>query len=125
MFPLLQPTKSRNLPRRMIIRNLHIQRTPAIPQILRHQHRRLLSNQQRSRVSIAPDVIRTNRQVSDFQTFDAMDIQAFVQDTVFDDGISFLRSHGTGAEGVPCCFDVLNQHHQSYSHQKTGKGREG
>jgi len=62
-------------------------------QLLCDNHRHLLPNDQRSRVSVRRDVGRANRQVCDFQTFDAVDVQARVNDAT-----SISRLHRASAE---------------------------
>jgi hypothetical protein len=90
----------------MILRHLHIQSRTTISKILTCQHGALLANQQRSAVRVAAHVVGTDGQVSDLEALNAVDVEAFVQDTVLDDGVAFAGSHGAGSEGVPRCFDV-------------------
>jgi hypothetical protein len=35
-----------------------------------------------------------------------VDVEALVEDAVFDNRVAVARGHGARAEGVPCCFDV-------------------
>ena len=62
-------------------------------QLLRDNHRRLLSNDQRSRVRICCNVSRANRQIRNFESLDAIDVQARV-----DDAASLSRFHRASAE---------------------------
>lgn len=79
-------------------RHLHLQRVATVPEVLRDQHSRLLANQQRRAVSVAADVVGADGQVGAFEAFDAVHVEAFVQDAVFDDGVAFAGGHGARAE---------------------------
>ena len=79
-------------------RHLHLQRITTISQILRNKHSRLLANQERSAISVAADIIRADRQVSAFEAFDAVDVEAGVEDAVLDDGVAFFGCHAAGAD---------------------------
>ena len=79
-------------------RDLHIQRTTTIPQILRHQHSGLLTDQERRTVGIAAHVVRADTQVGAFEALDAVYVEAFVQDAVFDDAVAGAGRHGACAE---------------------------
>jgi hypothetical protein len=102
----LQPRQTLDLPWRIIIRHLHIERTSTVPQILTRQHRTLLTNKQCSAVRVAAHIIRTDRQISYLEALDAMHIQALVEHAVLDDRVAFARGHGARAEGVPCGLDM-------------------
>lgn len=57
--------------------------------------------------SITPNIIRTNRQITDLKALNPMDIKTFIDDTaMLDDRVTFSRCHAAGSEGVPGCFDV-------------------
>jgi hypothetical protein len=90
----------------MVLWNLHIQRLARVSEILARQHGALLANQQRSAVRVAADVVRADGQVRDLEALDAVDVEALVEDAVFDNRVAVARGHGARAEGVPCCFDV-------------------
>lgn len=77
--------KLTNLPIHLVIRNSHIQRTSTISEILGSQDSALLTNQERSRVRVAADIVGTDGQVGDLEVRGAVHVQAFVDDTVFDD----------------------------------------
>ena len=79
-------------------RDLHLQRVSTVPEVLRDKHSSLLANKQCRAVSIAPDVVRADGQVGAFETLDAVDVEAFVQDTVFDDRVAFAGGHRACAE---------------------------
>lgn len=79
-------------------RHLHLQRIATIAWILCNKHSRLFADQQRSATSIATDVIRADRQVSALEALDAMDVEARVEDAVFDDGVALFRRHTACAE---------------------------
>ena len=79
-------------------RNLHLKRITTIPQILRNKHSRFLPNEQGSAISITADVVGTDGQIGAFEAFDAVDVEAFVEDAVFDDGVALAGGHGAGAE---------------------------
>jgi hypothetical protein len=90
----------------MVVWNLHVQRLARVSKILARQHSALLANQQGGTVRVAANVIGTDGQVSNLEALDAVDVEALVENTVFDDGVAVAWSHGARAEGVPCCFDV-------------------
>jgi hypothetical protein len=90
----------------MIIRYLHIEGRSLIPQIFGRQYSAFLPDEQRGGVSVASDIVRTNTQISDLEALYAVNVEAFVEDAVFDDGVSFAGCHGTCAEGVPGSFYV-------------------
>lgn len=77
--------KLTNLPIHLVIRNSHIQRTSTISEILGSQDSALLTNQERSRVRVAADIVGTDGQVGDLEVRGAVHVQAFVDDTMFDD----------------------------------------
>jgi hypothetical protein len=90
----------------MVVWNLHVQRLARVSKILARQHGALLANQQGGTVRVAANVIGTDGQVSNLEALDAVDVEALVENTVFDDGVAVAWGHGARAEGVPCCFDV-------------------
>ena len=98
------PKNSKPRPPRSLIRplmphrNLHLERIATIPQILRNKHSRLLADKQRRAISVAAHIIRADGQIGAFKTFDAVDVEALVEDAVFDDGVALAGGHGAGAE---------------------------
>ena len=96
--------KSKPRPPRSLIspimphRNLHLEGIPTIPQILRHQHGGLLTDQQGGAISVAADVVGADGEVGAFEVRDAVDVEAVVQDAVLDDGVAVAGGHGAGAE---------------------------
>ena len=100
--------KSKPCPPRHLIsavvpnRNLHLERMATIPQILRHQHGRLLTDKQRGAISVAADIIRTDGEVCAFEVLDAVDVEAGVEDAVVDYGVAVAGGHGAGAETYDC-----------------------
>lgn len=48
----------------------------------------------RGRTSVASNIIRTDGQVGDLEVLDAVHIEALIEDTVLDDTVALLRSHG-------------------------------
>ena len=85
----LQPRLPHTLISPVMLRwNLHLQRLATVPQILSDQHHRLLPNHQGSALSVAADIIRTDRQIRTFQVPGAVYVEALVEDAVLDDGIA-------------------------------------
>lgn len=90
----------------MIVGHLHVKCRARVTQVFGNQHSTLLTNQQRSAIGVATHIIRTDGQIGNLQALDTVDVEAFVQDTVLDDGVSFLGGHGTGAQTVPSGFHM-------------------
>jgi hypothetical protein len=90
----------------VVFRNLHVESTATVSQVFGGQHRALLTNQQRSAVGVAADVVRADGQIRDLQALDAVDVEALVEHTVLDDAVALLGSHGARAERVPGGLDV-------------------
>jgi hypothetical protein len=86
--------------------DLHVESAAAVAQVLTRKHGALLSNEERSRVCVATDVVGADGQVGDLEALDAVDIQALVKNTVLDDGVAVPGSHGAGTERVPGGLDV-------------------
>ena len=74
-------------------RHLSLSDNPLDPQLLRNHYRRLFPNDQRSRVRVRGDVARTDGQVCDLESLDAIYIQ-----TRIDDATPRARLHRAGAE---------------------------
>lgn len=90
----------------MVSWHLHIKRRATVAQVLSSQDSALLTNEQRSRVRVAADVVGADGQVSDLEALDAVHVEAFVQHAVLDNAVTVLGRHRAGAEGVPGGFDV-------------------
>ncbi len=90
----------------MVVGDLHVERTAAVAQVLTRKHCTLLTNEERSRVRVATDVVGADGQIGDLETLDAVDVEALVEDTMLDDGVSVSGSHGAGTERVPGGFNV-------------------
>ena len=73
--------------------HFHLERITTVAQILRDEHSRLLTNEQRGAVRVTAHVVRADREVSALETLDAMDVEARVEDTIFDDAIALTGSH--------------------------------
>lgn len=91
--------------------HLHLERIPTIPQILRDEHSRLLTNEQRRAVSVATHIVGADRQVSALETLDAMDVEARIEDTVFDDAIALTGSHAACTQTLTDALSVMNRKH--------------
>ena len=87
-------------------RDLHIQYGPTIPQILTHQHRRLLANHESSAVSVASHIVGADGQIRALQAFDTMDVKAFVKDTMLHNTVALPWCHRARPQAVPCSLDV-------------------
>lgn len=59
-------------------RNLHVQIRPTIAQVLSHQHRRLLANQECSTISVTPNIVWTDTQIRTLQPFDPVHVEPLV-----------------------------------------------
>lgn len=90
----------------MVVGDLHVQRAAAVAQVLTRKHCTLLSNEKCSRVCVATDVVGADGQIGNLETLDAVDVKALVEDTMLDDGVAVLGSHGTSTERVPGSFNV-------------------
>lgn len=77
----------------MVIRHLHVKRRTTVAQVLTSQDSALLTNEQRSRVGVAADIVGADGQVSNLEALDAVDIEALVQDTVLDDAVAVPGRH--------------------------------
>lgn len=108
----------------MVIRNLHIQRSTRVAQVLTRQDSTLLANQQRSTVRVAAHVIGTDGQVSDLEALDAVHVQALVEYTVLDDRVAVARRHGARAERVPGGFDVACESVSTHTCRLCKKGED-
>lgn len=95
-----------HVPWRMIVRHFHVESAATVAQVFGCQHGALLTNEQRSAVGVAADVVRTDGQIGNLQALDAVDIEALVEDAVLDDAVALLGSHGARAQGVPGGLDV-------------------
>ena len=58
------------------------------------------------REGVAANIVRADGQVGDLEVLDAVDVQSRIQDTVLDNAVALSRSHGAGAQAVPCGFAV-------------------
>jgi hypothetical protein len=45
------------------------------------------------RTSVAPDIVRADRQISNLEILDAVDIEALIEHTMLDDAVTLLWSH--------------------------------
>tara|TARA_R110002003_G_scaffold63_6_gene5835 strand:- start:8761 stop:9063 length:303 start_codon:yes stop_codon:yes gene_type:complete len=90
----------------MVLRYLHVERRAAVAKILASKDSTLLANEKRSAVRVAADVIGADGQIGDLEAFDAVDVEALIEDAVLDDGVAVLRSHGARAERVPGGLNV-------------------
>lgn len=77
----------------MVIWNLHIQRRARVSEILSGKYSALLTNEQRSRISVAANVVWADGQVGDLEILDAVNVQALVKDTVLDNGVTLTWGH--------------------------------
>ncbi len=84
-------------------RHLHLQRITTIPQILRDEHSSLLANKQCGTIRVAADIVRANGQIGAFETGDAVDVEAGVEDAVFYYRVAFFGGHAAGAETWVIC----------------------
>ena len=90
----------------MILRNPHVESTAAIPEVLSSEDSTLLTNQQRSAVGVAANIVWADGQIGDLEALDSMDVKTLVEHAVLDDAVAFFRSHGASAQGVPGGLDV-------------------
>ena len=90
----------------MVLRNLHVESAATVSQVFGRQHRALLTDEQRSAVSVAADVVGADGQIGDLQALDAVDVETLVEYTVLDDAVALLGRHGARAERVPGGLDV-------------------
>ena len=79
-------------------RHLHLQRIATVAQVLSHKHGSFLANEQSRAVGVAADIIGADREISAFEAFDAVDVEAGVEDAVFHDGVAFFGGHAAGTE---------------------------
>ncbi len=99
MLDTSKPSQSSRLVRSIVPDgHLHLQCVTTVAKILRNEHSRLFAKQESSAISVAADVIRADRQVSTLKALDAMDVEAWVKDTVFDNGVTLFGCHAAGAE---------------------------
>lgn len=82
--------------------HLHLQRVTTVAKALRNEHSRLFANQESGAISVAADVIRADRQVSTLKALDAMDVEAWIKDTMLDNGVALFGCHVAGAETYDC-----------------------
>lgn len=66
----------------------------------------MLLNGKTYAIGVAADVVGTDGQVRDLETLDAMDVEALIEHTVLDDGVTLPRSHTTGTQAVPSGLNV-------------------
>jgi len=78
-------------------RHLHLERLATIPQILCHEHCRLLANQQSGAVRVAADVVGADGEVGALEAFDAVHVETLIENAVFDDAVAFAGGHGAGS----------------------------
>lgn len=90
----------------MVVGHLHVQRCTGVAQVLASQHSTLLANEQCSRVCVTANVIGADRQVSNLEALDAVDVEAFVQHAVLDNAVAVPGRHGACAQGVPGGLNV-------------------
>ena len=90
----------------MVLRDLHVESAATVSQVLGGQNGALLTDEQRSAVGVAADVIGADRQIGDLQALDTVDVEALVKYTVLDDAVALLGCHGARAERVPGGLDV-------------------
>ncbi|CAG1983730.1 unnamed protein product [Fusarium graminearum] len=72
-----------------------------VSEVLSNKHSTLLTNEQSSRVRVAAHVVGADGQISNLESFDAVDVESLVEDTVLNDAVALLGSHGAGSKGVP------------------------
>jgi hypothetical protein len=58
------------------------------------------------RIGVTSDIVRANGQVRNLQALDAVHVEALIEHTVLDDGVTLLGGHGARAERVPGGLDV-------------------
>jgi hypothetical protein len=90
----------------VVLRNLHVQSAATVSQVFGRQHRALLTDEQRSAVGVAADIVGADGQIGDLKALDAVYIEAFIEHTVLDDAVALLGCHRARAEGVPGGLDV-------------------
>jgi hypothetical protein len=90
----------------VVLRDSHVQSAATISQVFGGQHGALLTNQQRSAVGVAADVVGADGQIGDLQALDTVHVEALVEHTVLDDTVALSGSHGARAQGVPGGLDV-------------------
>jgi hypothetical protein len=93
--------------------DLHVQSPSAVSQVLGHEHGALLTNQEgggvcfvshqhvesrtmsgRELTSVAANIVRTDGKISDLEILDAVDVKALIEDTMLNDAVALLGSHG-------------------------------
>lgn len=62
----------------MVSRHLHIERGTTVAKILSSKDSTLLTNEQRSRVRVAANIVRADGQVSNLEALDTVNIEALV-----------------------------------------------
>jgi hypothetical protein len=48
----------------------------------------------RQLTSVAANIVRTDGKISDLEILDAVDVETLIEDTMLNDAIAFLGSHG-------------------------------
>jgi len=77
----------------MVSGHLHVKCRTTVAQILASQDSALLTNEQRSRVGVASDVVGADRQVSHLKALDAVHVESLVQNTVLDNAVAVPGRH--------------------------------
>lgn len=85
----------------MVLWHLHVESAAGIPQVLGGEDGALLANEKGSAIGVATDIVGADRQVSDLEALDTVDVETLVQDTMCDNIVAILGAHGAGAQGVP------------------------
>jgi hypothetical protein len=85
----------------LVSRDLHLKSLTRVSEVLSNKHSTLLTNEQSSRVRVATHVVGADGKISNLESLDAMDVESLVEDTVLDDAVTLLGSHGAGSKGVP------------------------
>ena len=108
----LQPAQVFHFHRSLILGHSHFQGFPRISEIFRGKDATFLSDQEGGAIGVAtkdcqqncrygpdtpfylPNVVRTDRQISHLEALDTVDVETFIQHTVFDDAVALLWRHG-------------------------------
>lgn len=55
---------------------------------------------------LTSNVVRADREISNLEALDAVDVKALIEHTVLDDAVALLGRHGAGSQAVPGALDV-------------------
>ena len=84
IYPWQDPTRNTDL---------HVESGAAVAQVFGGEDRTLLSDQQRGTVRVAADVVGTDRQIRNLETFHSVNVETLVKDTVLDNAVALLWTY--------------------------------